>query len=242
MSLFGLGVCVLVLISKITMKKGPDYENIFKAGGICLSVLIVSFILFPSSGDKQAIVDHEELVEEKDDETKEDTVEEQASKTEESDSQEKELDPEKIKEVYLNEAKPELDLFMIQYDDIWEAQWRPTLQKIADGNFDQHDAYKQIESVKLQYELLSERISKYNLPDEIDGDYRKNLNSFLVDMQDAAYARREAARMMMKMIDQRDFSPSKMDQVQERIDASDEFLFQAIESLTSFENQLDIER
>ena len=196
------------------------------------------------SSTQEAIQKAEDVeAEESNEETVEKPANDEQTVKEESDEVEVlSLDPEKIKEIYLNDVKPELEHFMSQYDDIWEAQWRPTLQKIADGNFDQHDAYKQIESVKLQYELLSERISKYNLPDEIDGDYRKNLNSFLVDMQDAAYARREAARMMMKMIDQRDFSPSKMDQVQERIDASDEFLFQAIESLTSFENQLDIER
>lgn len=55
LGLLGLGVCVLVLISKITLKKGPDYESIFKAGGLCLAVLLVGLIFSSPSENEQAL-------------------------------------------------------------------------------------------------------------------------------------------------------------------------------------------
>lgn len=44
-SLIGLGICGLVLISKLTIKNGPDYDDLFKAAGVCLVVLAFSFFM-----------------------------------------------------------------------------------------------------------------------------------------------------------------------------------------------------
>lgn len=253
-----IALFVLIPIWLYNRKKNEEKSlKFFKFTKITSIVMVASFILFaifddskPQSEESQSLVsaDNKEKEEsseekatreakEKKEAEEKAAAEAEAKKKEEASAAEK-LEAEK--NFYLNEVKSKVDTQMKMYDAAWAELWVPTFEGLG-TSVDIYTAYDNMKALKQRYDTLyasfpsieGEKLSKEN---------KKQLKEFTDGMKNASMWRSEAAKKAMKIFDEGDYSPSRMDKLKTDIEYADSQMMTAVVALTMLEMTLGVER
>lgn len=132
--------------------------------------------------------------------------------------------------------KNDYDAAMAMFDLAW-INWRGTMDRLSKGSIDQHTAWQNMKTLNSDLNVVKSMFDGLKAPDILEDD-AKTLNNAATDIADTCSARARAAKMMMEMLDNNSFKPSKLDAVMSEIQSGDTVLISAAKKVMVVERLL----
>lgn len=132
--------------------------------------------------------------------------------------------------------KKNYDATMALFDMAW-INWRGTMDRLSKGSIGQQTAWQNMKTLNSDLMVVKSLFYDMKAPDILEND-AKTLNKATSDISDTCSSRARAAKMMMDMLDNGSFKPSKVDEVMSEIQTGDIYLVDAVKKVAVIERLL----
>lgn len=145
------------------------------------------------------------------------------------------------KEFYVSNVQSKVDTQMAMFDEAWNTFWAPTFEGLGNGSLDAYAAYDNMESLQQRYETLRTSLPAIEAG-SLSKENQKQFDVFVEKMRSASWWRIEAAKKAQILMDENNYSPSKLDEIESDVTIGDSEMLEAVAALTAVEMSLGIDR
>lgn len=145
------------------------------------------------------------------------------------------------KAFYVSDVQPKVDAQMGMFDEAWNTFWVPTFDGLGDGSVDVYTAYDNMKALEQRYETLRSSLPAIEVG-SLSADNQKQFDVFVEKLRSASWWRIEAAKKAQVMMDENNFSPLKIDEVESDVTIGDSEMLEAVAALTTVEMNIGVDR